>query len=97
MEVAFDVLSRWTRLEPAAIAVFWGFVLPAIRYLTCFGSPRMGFVSGRTIHPRMFTAEPVRRLSGDSAELVHAPPYIRVGRENGCCGRVAGCMSCLAF
>ena len=33
-------------------------------------------------HPRMFTAEPVRRLIGDSAESVHAPPYIRVGREN---------------
>ena len=32
--------------------------------------------------PRMFTAEPVRRLMGKSAELVHAPPYIRVGREN---------------
>ena len=32
--------------------------------------------------PRMFTAEPVRRLRGDSAELVRAPPYIRVGREN---------------
>ena len=33
--------------------------------------------------PRMFTAEPVRRISGDSAELVRAPPYIRVGREDG--------------
>ena len=33
--------------------------------------------------PRMFTAEPVRRLRGDSAESVRAPPYIRVGRENG--------------
>ena len=42
--------------------------LPAYCYLTCFGSPRMGCVSGRTNHPRMFTAEPVRRLSGDSAE-----------------------------
>ena len=35
-----------------------------------------------TIPPRMFTAEPVRRLIGESSELVHAPPYIRVGREN---------------
>ena len=26
---------------------------------------------------------PLKRLIGDSAELVHAPPYIRVGRENG--------------
>ena len=25
---------------------------------------------------------PLKRLSGESAELVHAPPYIRVGREN---------------
>ena len=56
-------------------------------------SPRFGifFVSGLRewdlirvddFHPRMFTAEPVRRLSVDSAELVHAPPYIRVGRED---------------
>ena len=26
---------------------------------------------------------PLKRLIGESAELVHAPPYIRVGRENG--------------
>ena len=97
MEVALDVLSRWTRHEPAAIAVFEGLSLPAYCYLTCFGSPRMGFDSGRTIPPRMFTAEPVRRLRGDSAELVRAPPYIRVGHENGVFGRVAGCMSGFAF
>ena len=45
----------------------------------------------------MFTAEPVRRLIGESAELVHAPPYIRVGRENGFGGRGAGRMSGFAF
>ena len=47
--------------------------------------------------PRIFTAEPVRRLIGESAESVHAPPYIRVGREDGFSGRAAGCMSGFAF
>ena len=82
MEVALYDLSRLTRLEPAALLVFGDLSLPYFRYLNRFGSPRMGCVSGRDFHPRMFTAEPVRRLRGESAESVHAPPYIRVGREN---------------
>ena len=97
LEVALCFFRRLTRLEPAAFAVFDAVSLTARYYLTCFGSPRMGCDSGRTIPPRMFTAEPVRRLIGDSAESVHAPPYIRVGRENGVVGRVTDCMSGLAF
>ena len=82
MEGAFAFFRRWFRLEPAAFLYFVALSLPALCYLYRFGSPRMGFGSGRTYHPRMFTAEPVRRLRGESAESVHAPPYIRVGREN---------------
>ena len=73
--------------------VFWAVFLTAFRYLTRFGSPRMGCVSSSAIRPRMFTAEPVRRLNIDSAELVHAPPYIRVGRENGFGERAASVTS----
>ena len=93
MEGAYAFFRRWFRLEPAAFFYFSAISLTAFRYLTRFGSPRMGFVSCRTTHPRMFTAEPVRRLSIDSAELVHAPPYIRVGREDGFCGRAASVTS----
>ena len=83
MEVAFDVLSRLTRHEPAALLMLGVYLSPIFVVFVVSGLTRMGFVSGRSYPPRMFTAEPVRRLIKDSAESVHAPPYIRVGRENG--------------
>ena len=67
LEGAFAFFRCLARHEPAAFFYFGGLSLTAICYLCSFGSPRMGCVSSRTAHPQIFTAEPVRRLSIDSA------------------------------
>ena len=61
------LLSLLVSPRASGVSLFWALSLTARCYLSRFGSPRMGFDFGRTIHPRMFTAEPVRRLIGDSA------------------------------
>ena len=93
MEGAFAFFRRWSRYEPAAFFYFGCLSLPAIYYLCRFVSPRMGCVSSRTISPA-----DVHRRTRSAAQwrlgsAVHAPPYIRVGREDGFCGRAASVTS----
>ena len=52
MEVAFDVLSRWFRLEPAAFFISGVFHSPRIVISFVSGLTRMGCVSGRSLPPR---------------------------------------------
>ena len=79
----FAFFRRWFRHEPAAFFYFGCLSLTARCYLIRFGSPRMGFVSGSAFAPADVHRRTRSAAQGRLGSAVHAPPYIRVGRENG--------------
>ena len=79
-EVLLLPFAAGAALEPAAFACFWGAPLTLRLLSFAFRDSANGGYLQSGFSPA--TCSPLRRLRACSAELVRAPPYIKVEREN---------------